>query len=190
MASTVPQGTNTPLDALLKAPAVDKQGVFNFQWKQYFISQNLGLGGTAPINSPTLVGKPIAPTAPPLTNNQQIATTQYTDSAVSVETTRAEAAESVLQTDITAEKTRAEAAETALGGQITAETARAEAAEALLAPIASPTFTGVATAPIFNVTGTTAATATGGAATLPGNPVGFFVFEQGGASVKVPYYAT
>jgi hypothetical protein len=37
----------------------------------------------------------------------------------------------------------------------------------------------------------TSATATGGAATLPGNPVGFIVVAlPNGTSVKVPYYAS
>jgi hypothetical protein len=182
--------TNVPLDALLSVPAVDKQGNFNFQWKQYFINQNVGLNNSAPVESPDLIGIPVAPTASPLTNTNQIATTKYADSAVAVETTRAKAEETALQGEITAETARAKSAEAANAAAITAETARAVAAEALLAPIASPAFTGVAAAPVFNVTGGTASTATGGAATLPGNPVGFLVFEQAGTSVKVPYYAT
>jgi hypothetical protein len=188
--ASAPQGVNTPLDALFSAPAVDKQGYFNFQWKQYFVAQNVGLGGTAPIVSPVLGGIPTAPTASPLTNSKQIATTQYADSAVAVETARAEAEEMTLQGNITNEVTRAEAAETALGVRVTAETARALAAEALLAPIASPTFTGVVTAPEFNITGASAPTATAGAATLPAAPVGFLVFELSGAAIKVPYYST
>lgn len=36
----------------------------------------------------------------------------------------------------------------------------------------------------------TSSSATGGTATLPGNPVGFLVMSlPGGATVKVPYYA-
>ena len=50
----------------------------------------------APINSPAFTGIPTAPTASPLTNDTQIATTAYTDLAVGVETTRAEAAEALL----------------------------------------------------------------------------------------------
>jgi hypothetical protein len=185
-----PQGVNVPLDALFSAPAVDKQGYFNFQWKQYFSAQNLGLGGTAPIESPDLVGTPTTPTAPPLTNDNQIASTQYTDSAVAVETIRAEAEEATLQGKITAETTRAEAAETALSAAITAETNRAQAAEALLAPLASPTFTGTVSMPTLNLTGATATTATAGAATLPANPLGFFnCVNEAGTPVKVPYYA-
>jgi hypothetical protein len=189
MAST-PQGVNTPLDALFNAPAVDKQGYFNFQWKQYLVAQNVGLGGTAPIISPVLGGIPTAPTAPPLTNSKQIATTQYADSAVAVEKTRAEAQETTLQGNITAETTRAEAAEAANAAAITAETARAEAAEALLAPLANPTFTGTVSIPTLNLTGPTATTATAGAATLPANPLGFFnCINEAGTPVKVPYYS-
>jgi hypothetical protein len=47
----------------------------------------------APLNSPAFTGTPTAPTASPETNSTQIATTAYTDAAVSVETSRAETAE-------------------------------------------------------------------------------------------------
>lgn len=44
---------------------------------------------------------------------------------------------------------------------------------------------------IFPQTSGTATTATGGAATLPANPVGFItVTLPNGTSVKVPYYAS
>jgi hypothetical protein len=49
----------------------------------------------APLASPALSGTPTAPTAAALTNNTQVATTAYTDTAVGVETTRAEAAEAL-----------------------------------------------------------------------------------------------
>lgn len=46
-----------------------------------------------------------------------------------------------------------------------------------------------AIAAIFPQTGGTAASATGGAATLPANPVGFIVVTlPDGTSAKVPYY--
>lgn len=38
--------------------------------------------------------------------------------------------------------------------------------------------------------GTTSATASSGAATLPGNPLGFLVANVAGVAVKIPYYAT
>lgn len=83
----------------------------------------------APLASPALTGTPTAPTQGALTDSAAIATTAYTDAAVTVETTRAQAAEG--------------ANATAIG----AETTRAEAAEALLAPKASPALTGTPTAP-------------------------------------------
>ena len=85
--------------------------------------------GAAPLASPALTGSPTAPTKTALTNNTDLATTAYADSAVSAETTRAEGAES---TNATA---------------ISTETSRAETAEALLAPKASPALTGTPTAP-------------------------------------------
>lgn len=50
----------------------------------------------APLDSPALTGTPTAPTATPLTDDTQIATTAYADAAVAMETTRAEAAEALL----------------------------------------------------------------------------------------------
>lgn len=52
--------------------------------------------GAAPLASPALTGTPTAPTAAALTNNTRLATTAYTDSAVAVETSRAEMAEGLL----------------------------------------------------------------------------------------------
>lgn len=74
--------------------------------------------GAAPLASPAFTGTPTAPTAAALTDDTQIATTAYTDAAVAVETSRAEAAESTLA-----------------------------AAVALKAPLASPALTGTPTAP-------------------------------------------
>lgn len=85
----------------------------------------------APIASPALTGSPTAPTKTPLNASTDLATTAYADAAVAVETARAETAEGGKATS----------------GALTAETARAEAAEALLAPLASPTFTGTPAAP-------------------------------------------
>jgi hypothetical protein len=58
---------------------------------------NVSLASVASLTSPAFVGIPTAPTAVPLTDNTQVATTAYVDSAVEVETSRAEAAESLLQ---------------------------------------------------------------------------------------------
>lgn len=52
--------------------------------------------GAAPLASPALTGTPTAPTATALTDDTQIATTAYADSAVGVETSRAETAEALL----------------------------------------------------------------------------------------------
>jgi hypothetical protein len=52
--------------------------------------------GAAPLASPALTGTPTAPTAGALTNSTQLATTAYTDTAVGVEKTRAQAAEALL----------------------------------------------------------------------------------------------
>ena len=53
--------------------------------------------GAAPLVSPALSGTPTAPSASALTGSTQVATTAYADSAVAAETSRAEAAESLLQ---------------------------------------------------------------------------------------------
>ncbi len=50
----------------------------------------------APLASPAFTGTPTAPTAAPLTDDAQVATTAYSDAAVSVEKSRAEAAEALL----------------------------------------------------------------------------------------------
>lgn len=54
------------------------------------------VSGAAPLASPALTGAPTAPTAAPLTNDTQVATTAYTDAAVGIEKTRALAAEALL----------------------------------------------------------------------------------------------
>lgn len=87
-----------------------------------FDTANTAINLKAPSASPALTGTPTAPTATPLTNTTQIATTAYTDAAVGVETDRAVAAEG-------------------------AETARAVAAEALKANAANAALTGIPTAP-------------------------------------------
>jgi len=54
-----------------------------------------GGGGGAPLVSPAFTGTPTAPTQSPLTNNTDLATTQYTDLAVGVETTARTAADAL-----------------------------------------------------------------------------------------------
>jgi hypothetical protein len=63
---------------------------------------------------------------------------------------------------------------------------------ALLAPIASPTFTGTVTQPTPSVitAATTATSATAGAATaLPATPSGYLVISLNGTNFKVPFFA-
>ncbi len=72
-------------------------------------------GDEADLVSPALTGTPTAPTAAPLTDDTQIATTAYADAAVGVETSRAEAAEAL----------KAPLASPALTGTPTAPTAAA-----------------------------------------------------------------
>ena len=60
------------------------------------LSTTTGTGPLVQQNSPGLTGVPTAPTAAPLTNNTQLATTAYADSAVAVEKARALAAEALI----------------------------------------------------------------------------------------------
>ena len=61
--------------------------------------------------SPEFTGIPTAPTASPKTNTTQIATTEFVNTAISDEATRAKAAEKLNADAIAAETTRAKAAE-------------------------------------------------------------------------------
>jgi hypothetical protein len=54
------------------------------------------LSGLAPLASPAFTGTPTAPTATPLANSTQLATTAYADAAVAVEASRATTAEALL----------------------------------------------------------------------------------------------
>ena len=53
----------------------------NRQWLLPVASSAGGSGGGAPLNSPAFTGTPTAPTASPLTDNTQLATTAYVDTA-------------------------------------------------------------------------------------------------------------
>jgi hypothetical protein len=117
--------------------------------------------GAAPLASPPFTGTPTAPTASALTDSTQLATTAYADSAVGVETARAEAAEALLAPKASPTLTGTPAAPTAspltdstqlattayADAAVAVETSRAETAEALKAPLASPALTGTPTAP-------------------------------------------
>jgi hypothetical protein len=93
----------------------------------------------APKASPALTGTPTAPTAAPLTNTTQLATTAFTTLAVGVETT-------------------------ARVGAVSAEAATRAAADLLLAPQANPIFTGTIFLPILTNAANDAAAATAGLA--------------------------
>jgi hypothetical protein len=104
----------------------------------------------APLNNPHFTGIPEAPTAAPLTGSVQIATTAYADAAVAVETSRAETAESGLQTQITTLFSDV----TTINGEISTINGEIAALPGIYAPLASPTFTGTPSLP----TGTIAVT--------------------------------
>ncbi len=91
------------------------------------------LGLKAPLASPALTGTPTVPTATALTNTTQAASTAYADAAVAVEVTARSTAD-------------------------TAEATTRANADALLAPLASPTFTGTVTAAAISEINATAAT--------------------------------
>jgi len=94
--------------------------------------------------------------------------------------TNAAAAQGTANTALTDATTAQTTANTAIT-DVVAETARAEAAEALLAPIASPTFTGVATSPEYAV-GTSAGPtwSTGGGVPSSTMPRGSLYSRVGG----------
>lgn len=122
-----------------------------FPWQQYILNQHTAISASAPIDSPIFTGVPTSTTAAPLTNSNQVSTTAYTDNAVKVETTRAESAEASNASAITTVSSQV----SAVSASVVTETARAEAAEALLAPKASPTFTGIVAMPVLEITGST-----------------------------------
>lgn len=91
------------------------------------VFQITSIGGSlalkAPLASPALTGLPTAPTAAPLTNDTQLATTAYADAAVLVETTRAEAAEALLAPKASPALTGTPTAPTAATGTSTTQLA-------------------------------------------------------------------
>lgn len=115
----------------------------------------------ARLAGPAFTGTPTVPTATPLTNTTQAASTAYGDAAVLVENTRALAAEALLaplaSPGLTGNPTAP--TQTALNNStristtaysdaaVLVEQSRASTAEGLLAPKASPTFTGNPVAP-------------------------------------------
>jgi hypothetical protein len=69
---------------------------FDLDLNMEIIDNAVGTFSGAPINSPHFTGVPTVPNAAALTNNGQIANTAYVDTAVAVETARAEAVEGTL----------------------------------------------------------------------------------------------
>jgi flagellar capping protein FliD len=165
MATPIPQPPPVPTQSKM----LDENGLASRPWIYWFTQIKNII-----VDSPAFTGVPTVPTAPPMTDNIQVASTAYADAAVLVETDRAETAEGIL------------------AASIAAETSRAETAEALLASKASPTFTGVVTEPTPAVL-TAAVTATsalaGAASALPSNPLGYLEMSINSVTVKVPYYA-
>jgi hypothetical protein len=100
------------------------------------------LAAKAALASPAFTGVPTTPTAAALTNNTQISSTAYTDAAVAVEKARALAAEAAIASPVTSVSGRTGAVVIA-EGDVTGLVADL----ALLAPKASPAFTGSPTAP-------------------------------------------
>lgn len=115
----------------------------------------------APLANPTFTGSPQAPTQPPFTTGNLLATCAFVAGAVAFETARAQAAEALRAPLNSPVFTGLPQAPTAAPGTNTAqlattafttaavavEAARAANAEALLAPLNSPGFTGSPQAP-------------------------------------------
>ena len=153
---------NVPPPIPTQSPIADSSGLVSRPWISWFTWVKNLLS-----ESPQFTGTPTVPTAPPLTNNDQVASTAYTDAAVLVE------------------KNRAEGVEGTLTAGLAAETAR-------LAPLASPTFIGTVTQPTPSVL-TAAVTVNGAnagtAIALPALPLGYLEWSINGQTVRVPYYA-
>lgn len=136
--------------------------------------------GAAPLASPALSGTPTAPTKAALTNNTDIATTAYADSAVGVETTRAETAEALLAPLASPALTGTPTAPTKSAltnntdlattaytdSAVNVEKLRAQAAEALALPLTGGTMSGAIAMGSHKVTGLTAGTASTDAANV------------------------
>ncbi len=171
-----------------------RTGAVTAQSGDYSVGQ---VTGAAPLASPALTGSPTAPTQTALDDSTKVATTGYTDSAVGVETSRAEAAEALLlplaggtmSGAIAMGSHKITGLTNGSGAQDAAAFGQIAAALASYAPIASPTFTGITTAPEFTASGLAGATAAsryvGG--TASGAPAsgtfakGDFVIDQTGA---------
>lgn len=151
----------TPPPIPTRSPMLDAGGLVSRAWISWFtwVKDLLSV-------SPQFTGIPTVPTAAPLTNNDQVASTGYADAAVAVETDRAEGVEQTLTTGLAAEVARA-------------------------APSANPIFTGVVTQPQPSIlTGAIVHTtaSTGAATALPALPAGYLETSINGTTFLVPYF--
>lgn len=134
IAATVPQTTT---------PVSDPTGSMSRPWLYYMMAMQNRTGGTAGVDVTT-----VQTTANTALTNAAAAQTTATEAQTTANTAITNAA--AAQTTATAAGTAAAAAQTAASAAAaasTAETTRALAAEALLAPKASPTFSGAP--PVF-----------------------------------------
>jgi hypothetical protein len=113
--------------------------------------------GAAPLASPTFTGVPLSTTAAVGTNTTQIATTAFV---------QAQLANNAYATIVSPTLTGTPLAPTAAPGTNTTQIATTAFVVASFAPIASPTFTGIVTAPLVNESADQI-TAVANAATVP-----------------------
>jgi len=113
-----------------------RTGSVTAQTGDYTVAQITGAASTA---SPALTGTPTAPTAAPLTDNTQIATTGYTDAAVAVETSRAETAEALLAPKASPALTGVPTAPTAGSGNSSTQIATTQFVQNLTSSLSIPT---------------------------------------------------
>jgi hypothetical protein len=144
-----------------------RTGAVTAQSGDYTVSE---VTGAAPLASPALTGVPTAPTAAAATNTTQIATTAFVESEIPLRSavtsvfgrtgavvastgdyTQSQISAGAIANGTTATTQAALSNDTKVATDayvdagVAVETSRAETAEALLAPKASPTFTGTAT---------------------------------------------
>lgn len=125
-----------------------RTGVVTAQSGDYSVGE---ITGAAPLASPAFTGTPTTPDATALSDNGQAANTKYVDTAVAVETSRAEGAEATLAIGIATAQSNAEtfATSAASTAQSNAESFATSAAgtaqsnaEAASVPLAGGTMTG------------------------------------------------
>jgi hypothetical protein len=111
----------------------------------------------APLASPILTGSPVAPTAAHLTSNTQIATTQFVQMELSYYATNIDLAANVdalvtrFNANISSNVNAINAAILSTNANVTAANAAIASLDSLKAPLASPSLSGIPTAPTANV---------------------------------------